>query len=48
VAIVERIEYDPNRNANLALIRYIDAEPSYIIAPEGVEVKTLQKILSPF
>jgi large subunit ribosomal protein L2 len=33
-AIVERIEYDPNRTANIALIKYSDGEMSYIIAPQ--------------
>ena len=35
---VERIEYDPNRSALIALILYADGERSYIIAPEGLEV----------
>ena len=34
---VERIEYDPNRSANIALIKYADGERRYIIAPKGVE-----------
>jgi large subunit ribosomal protein L2 len=33
-ATVERIEYDPNRSAFIALIRYEDGEISYIIAPQ--------------
>lgn len=33
---VERIEYDPNRSAYLALVVYIDGERRYIIAPKGV------------
>ncbi|MFV2056665.1 MAG: 50S ribosomal protein L2 [Thiohalomonadales bacterium] len=37
---VERIEYDPNRSANLALILYVDGERRYIIAPKNVEVGT--------
>jgi large subunit ribosomal protein L2 len=37
-AIVERIEYDPNRTANIALIKYIDGERSYIIAPNKLKV----------
>jgi large subunit ribosomal protein L2 len=36
--IVERIEYDPNRTANIALIKYADGERRYIIAPKGVEI----------
>src|SRR3989339_35032 len=40
VAKVERIEYDPNRSAHLALLCYVDGERRYIIAPRGVEVGT--------
>jgi large subunit ribosomal protein L2 len=36
-ATVERIEYDPNRSAHLALLCYADGERRYIIAPRGVE-----------
>jgi large subunit ribosomal protein L2 len=39
-ARVERIEYDPNRSANIALLLYADGERRYIIAPRGVEVGT--------
>jgi large subunit ribosomal protein L2 len=35
---VERIEYDPNRSAHLALLCYADGERRYIIAPRGVAV----------
>jgi large subunit ribosomal protein L2 len=35
-ATVIGIEYDPNRNARIALIQYTDGEKAYIIAPEGV------------
>ena len=35
---VERLEYDPNRSANIALVLYQDGERRYIIAPRGVEV----------
>jgi len=35
-AVVERIEYDPNRSANIALICYRDGERRYIIAPKGL------------
>ena len=38
VAKVERLEYDPNRSANLALLCYKDGERRYIIAPKGVSV----------
>ena len=37
-AIVERIEYDPNRTANIALLLFKDGERRYIIAPSGIEV----------
>ena len=39
-AKVERIEYDPNRSAHLALLCYADGERRYIIAPRGVDVGT--------
>ena len=32
-ARVERLEYDPNRSANIALVLYEDGERRYIIAP---------------
>jgi large subunit ribosomal protein L2 len=35
-ATVERLEYDPNRSANIALVCYLDGERRYIIAPKGV------------
>lgn len=37
-AKVERIEYDPNRSANIALLCYLDGERRYIIAPKGLQV----------
>ncbi|MCP4922691.1 MAG: 50S ribosomal protein L2 [bacterium] len=37
-AKVERIEYDPNRTAFIALLRYADGEISYILAPQRLEV----------
>jgi large subunit ribosomal protein L2 len=37
-ARVERIEYDPNRTAHLALLCYADGERRYIIAPKGLAV----------
>jgi len=37
-AIVERIEYDPNRTANIALIKYKDGDHSYIISPQNLKV----------
>ncbi len=36
-AKVERLEYDPNRNANIALLLYIDGERRYIIAPKNLK-----------
>jgi large subunit ribosomal protein L2 len=36
-AKVERIEYDPNRSAHIALLLYTDGERRYIIAPKGVK-----------
>lgn len=35
-ATVERLEYDPNRSANIALVLYADGERRYILAPKGV------------
>lgn len=32
------IEYDPNRSARVALIKYADGERSYILAPNGLQV----------
>ncbi|MDR3352213.1 MAG: 50S ribosomal protein L2 [Zoogloeaceae bacterium] len=37
-ARVERIEYDPNRSAHIALVCYADGERRYIIAPRGLVV----------
>lgn len=37
VATVERIEYDPNRTAFIALVRYEDASLAYILAPARLE-----------
>ncbi|MBK7252089.1 MAG: 50S ribosomal protein L2 [Gammaproteobacteria bacterium] len=34
--VVERLEYDPNRTAHIALVRYRDGERRYIIAPKGL------------
>lgn len=44
VAKVERLEYDPNRSANIALLCYADGERRYIIAPKGLAVG--QELLS--
>ncbi len=43
-ATVERIEYDPNRSANIALLVYADGERRYIIAPKGL--KAGDKVMS--
>jgi large subunit ribosomal protein L2 len=37
-AVVERIEYDPNRSAHIALLKFADGERRYILAPKGVAV----------
>lgn len=37
-AVVERIEYDPNRSAHIALLLYKDGERRYIIAPSKLKV----------
>jgi large subunit ribosomal protein L2 len=37
-AKIERLEYDPNRSANIALVLYADGERTYIIAPKGATV----------
>ena len=37
-ARIERLEYDPNRTAHIALLCYVDGERRYIIAPKGVQV----------
>lgn len=42
--VVENIEYEPNRNANIALILYEDGERRYILAPSGL--KRGQKVIA--
>ncbi len=37
-AVVETIEYDPNRTARIALLKYVDGERRYILAPDGLKV----------
>ncbi len=37
-ATVETIEYDPNRSARIALLKYMDGERRYIIAPQGLKI----------
>ena len=44
VGTIATIEYDPNRNANIALVNYADGEKRYIIAPKDIKVG--QKIVS--
>ncbi|WP_438462681.1 50S ribosomal protein L2 [Marinomonas sp. PE14-40] len=39
-AVVERLEYDPNRSANIALVLYADGERRYIIASKGMVAGT--------
>ncbi len=36
-AVVERLEYDPNRSAHIALLKYMDGDWAYIIAPKGLK-----------
>ncbi len=43
-ATVERLEYDPNRSAFIALVQYEDGEKRYILAPEGL--KAGDKVIS--
>jgi large subunit ribosomal protein L2 len=35
--VVERVEYDPNRTAHIALVKYVDGERRYIIAAKGMK-----------
>jgi len=37
-AVIAAIEYDPNRNARICLLHYLDGEKRYILAPAGVKV----------
>ena len=43
-AVVDSIQYDPNRSANIALLIYEDGEKRYIIAPQGLRVG--QRVMS--
>ena len=36
-SVVDSIQYDPNRSARIALLKYIDGEKRYIIAPDGLK-----------
>lgn len=38
VGEIERIEYDPNRSAFIALVKYFDGDRRYILAPDGIKV----------
>ncbi|MDP0499104.1 MAG: 50S ribosomal protein L2 [Verrucomicrobiota bacterium JB022] len=38
VAEVQRLEYDPNRSAHIALVKYEDGELRYILAPNGLQI----------
>ncbi|MCU7958875.1 MAG: 50S ribosomal protein L2 [gamma proteobacterium symbiont of Bathyaustriella thionipta] len=38
---VERLEYDPNRSAHIALVKYADGERRYIIAPKGIKAGSI-------
>nr|YP_009241479.1 ribosomal protein L2 [Scherffelia dubia]AMP43386.1 ribosomal protein L2 [Scherffelia dubia] len=38
VAKVATVEYDPNRNANIALLHYLDGEKRYILEPKGLKI----------
>lgn len=38
VAVVQSIQYDPNRSANIALVEYGDGEKAYILAAKGMKV----------
>src|SRR6202789_1593896 len=37
VGVIERLEYDPNRSAFIALIKYADGELAYILAPQRLK-----------
>lgn len=37
-AVVEALEYDPNRTSHIALVRYADGERRYVLAPQGLAV----------
>jgi len=42
-ATVASIEYDPNRSARIALVKYTDGEKRYILAPQGLKVGQIVK-----
>lgn len=37
-AVVATVEYDPNRNARICLLNYVDGEKRYILAPNGIRI----------
>ena len=37
-AVVERIEYDPNRTCHIMMVKYTDGKRSYILAPQNIKV----------
>ena len=39
VGVIERLEYDPNRSAHIALVKYLDGERRYILAPKGLKAE---------
>ena len=41
LGMVSTIEYDPNRNANICLVKYKDGEKRYILAPKDIKVGSL-------
>ena len=43
--VVERLEYDPNRSAHIALIKYADGERRYILAPKSVSAGTRSSVV---
>ena len=39
-AVIETVEYDPNRNCFISLVKYEDGEKRYILSPNGIQVGT--------
>ena len=37
-AVVERIEYDPNRTSHIMLVKYEDGERAYMLAPQNITI----------
>jgi len=46
--VVETIEYDPNRTARIALVKYVDGQRRYILAPVGLTVGADDYVTKPF